>query len=43
MRAIAEQEGKRESIWMTPRQAAAYSVSAWTPSTTRAPPAGSST
>ena len=24
MRAIAEQEVKRESIWMTPRQAAAY-------------------
>ena len=24
MRAIAEQEARRESIWMTPRQAAAY-------------------
>ena len=24
MRAIAEQEVRRESIWMTPRQAAAY-------------------
>ena len=24
MRAIAEQEVRRESVWMTPRQAAAY-------------------